>query len=391
MAFFDIPGWTVSTSPVAESSQTKVSKKRKRPPNDSDKLQSAEINLDKLVRKLKWKDGTDTRSPGGSEKKKVSRKAEMKREKKSKVQMVDSETKKKTISRPMPLKAVDRTSVSSERPAKRQKMKPVVIEASSTSSLSTTKNADGGSSTGLTALQKGMKQSLDGARFRIINESLYKTDSKEAHQMIRNNTKLFEDYHTGFRHQVQAWPTNPVEHYISAFKQYPLKTVIADLGCGDAALARSLLPLGMIVLSFDLMSDGKYVVEADTCGNIPLPGSEAPEDENSHGEGHIVDVVVCALSLMGTNWPNCLREAWRILKVDGELKIAEVASRFTDVEEFQALVGSIGFRLKLKDDSNSHFTLFEFKKVSRKGKSEGEWAKVLSRASILKPCEYKRR
>lgn len=32
----------------------------------------------------------------------------------------------------------------------------------------------------------------------------------------------------------------------------------------------------------------------------------------------------------------------------GELKIAEVASRFTDVEEFQTLVGSIGFRLKSK-------------------------------------------
>lgn len=45
----------------------------------------------------------------------------------------------------------------------------------------------------------------------------------------------------------------------------------------------------------------------------------------------------------------------------------------------------------LQDDSNSHFTLFEFKKVPRKGKSEKEWAKVSSRATILKPCEYKRR
>lgn len=88
------------------------------------------------------------------------------------------------------------------------------------------------------------------------------------------------------------------------------------MGCGDAALARSLVPDGMIVLSFDLMSDGKFVVEADTCSKIPLPGSDAPEDEKSSGEGHVVDVVVCALSLMGTNWPNCLREAWRILKAE---------------------------------------------------------------------------
>lgn len=35
----------------------------------------------------------------------------------------------------------------------------------------------------------------------------------------------------------------------------------------------------------------------------------------------------------------------------GELKIAEVASRFTDVEEFSQLVSSIGFKLKSKVDN----------------------------------------
>lgn len=72
----------------------------------------------------------------------------------------------------------------------------------------------------------------------------------------------------------------------------------------------------MIVLSFDLVSDGVWVIEADTCIKVPLPGSEGTEGEKgtSDGEGHIVDVVVCALSLMGTNWPTCVREAWRILK-----------------------------------------------------------------------------
>lgn len=121
-------------------------------------------------------------------------------------------------------------------------------------------------------------------------------------------------YHTGFRHQVQSWPTNPVEHYVTTLSLYPSRTVIADLGCGDAALARALGPEGMTVLSFDLVSDGAFVIEADTCGKLPLPGSESTGEEKSFGEAHVVDVVVCALSLMGTNWPNCLREAWRILK-----------------------------------------------------------------------------
>jgi len=110
------------------------------------------------------------------------------------------------------------------------------------------------------------------------------------------------------------WPTNPVQHYISALSNYPPKTVIVDLGCGDAALARTMIPQGMIVLSFDLVSDGVFVTEADICDKIPLPGSDGDPDEKSSGEGQVADVVICALSLMGTNWPNCLREAWRVLK-----------------------------------------------------------------------------
>jgi ribosomal RNA-processing protein 8 len=111
------------------------------------------------------------------------------------------------------------------------------------------------------------------------------------------------------------------------------------------------------------VSDDAFVIEADTHVKIPLPGSEG---DHCEGEGQVVDVVVCALSLMGTNWPNCIREAWRILKYGfvcplshptfylaylaerGGLEIAEVASRFTDVDEFTSLVTAIGFKLNSK-------------------------------------------
>jgi len=224
----------------------------------------------------------------------------------------------------------------------------------------------------------------------MINETLYKSPSREAHEIMRDS-RAFEEYHVGFRQQVQSWPTNPVEHYVSVLSKYPVRTLIADLGCGDAKLAKTLLPLGLKVLSYDLVSDDAFVVEVDVCARIPLPGSEGVEDEKTNGEGHIVDVVVCALSLMGTNWPNCLREAWRILKPNGELLIAEVASRFTSVDQFLSLIGLIGFKLKSKDESNTHFTLFEFRKIPRQKTGEKDWTKVLSKASVLKPCEYKRR
>lgn len=83
--------------------------------------------------------------------------------------------------------------------------------------------------------------------------------------------------------------------------------MVVDLGCGDAALAKALIPKGYNVLSFDIVSDGEWVVEADICDKIPLPGSEV-------GGGRVVDVVICALSLMSTNWPQCIRETRRILK-----------------------------------------------------------------------------
>ena len=128
---------------------------------------------------------------------------------------------------------------------------------------------------------------------------------------------FFLQYHSGFRSQSSSWPTNPVEHYISTLSRSPIRTVIADLGCGDAALARALLPKGMIVLNYDLVSrdPSGLVVEADICTGIPLPGCENQDAAEQAVEGQIVDVCVCSLSLMSTNWVSCVRECWRILKM----------------------------------------------------------------------------
>ena len=98
-------------------------------------------------------------------------------------------------------------------------------------------------------------------------------------------------------------------------------------------------------------------------------------------------------------------------RLSGELQIAEVTSRFTNIQQFLDLVNSIGFRLKSKvgscnhgrfsqtdclistiqDESNSHFILFEFIKVARTAKTQQEWTQLLSKGEVLKPCEYKRR
>jgi len=390
MGLFDVPGWAVSATPVAEQ-PNRLTKKRKRPSVDGEKVHAAEVNLEKLVKKLK--DGTPDRdgkrgSTDTSNVPGMSKSKQRKSKRKEKAKLV--EERRQTISLPKPLKAVDRSSISPPLTKRFESKHERKESASTLHSILGRKSVEVVGS-GLTALQQGMKQSLDGARFRIINESLYKSNSHSAHQMMRDDPKIFEEYHVGFRHQVQSWPTNPVEHYISDLSNYPPRTIVVDLGCGDGALSKALIPKGLIVMGFDLVSDGAFVVEADVCHKLPLPGSEGTGGESSFGEGHIADVVICALSLMGTNWPNCLREAWRVLVPNGELKIAEVTSRFTNVEDFHTLLGSIGFKLISKDDTNTHFKLFQFRKVSRKWKNEKEWVKLLSKGNILKPCEYKRR
>lgn len=101
--------------------------------------------------------------------------------------------------------------------------------------------------------------------------------------------------------------------YVEQLSSYSSRTVILDLGCGDAALARALTTIEnktLNVISYDLVGDGEFVVEFDMCGALPLPGSE----RTISGSAGIVDVVVCALSLMGTNWPNVIRESWRVLR-----------------------------------------------------------------------------
>lgn len=102
----------------------------------------------------------------------------------------------------------------------------------------------------------------------------------------------------------------------------PLKkgTVIADLGCGDAGLARALVPKGKVVLSYDLVGDGEgavgegWVVRADFLTHVPLPGRPGGSAVAKKAASEVVDVVVCCLSLMGTNWIGGIYEAARILK-----------------------------------------------------------------------------
>ncbi|KAJ3417519.1 25S rRNA (adenine645-N1)-methyltransferase [Chytridiales sp. JEL 0842] len=247
--------------------------------------------------------------------------------------------------------------------------------------------ADNHNSKTLSKMQEKMKKSLAGGRFRMINEKLYTTSSEKAVELFTSEPETFEIYHEGFRAQVESWPLNPVDYYIGNLQKIkpanpPL--VIADLGCGEGALAQSLMALNppkgepqlYLVHSFDLASPNEYVVACDI-KNLPLKNEE-------------VNVAVFSLSLMGTNFLDFLTEAWRILKKGGQLKIAEVISRFPDEKKFIKALESIGFKFISQDKSNKMFILFEFRKIDKPAK------KLLQEITkdgqpLLTPCIYKKR
>lgn len=312
----------------------------------------------------------------------------------------------------------------------------------------------------LTPLQQKMMAKLSGSRFRWINEQLYTISSEDALKLIKQQPSLFDEYHQGFRSQVQSWPENPVDVFVEQIKErgstrqvnapgglpgLPNKqVVVADMGCGEAQLALDVnnftkqynkankgkqnkkfgkknngqrnggpTNLNVEVHSFDLKKVNDRITVADI-KNVPL------EDESC-------SVVIFCLALMGTNFLDFIKEAYRILAPRGELWIAEIKSRFTELAsasnkptkpedigaEFVDALKLCGFFHKKTDNDNKMFTRFEFFKPpqdiiderrakldrkkkfieqqtekenfdqKREDKPEGEW--------LLKPCIYKRR
>lgn len=165
-----------------------------------------------------------------------------------------------------------------------------------------------------TALQQKMLVKLQGSKFRMINEQLYTTTGHHALQTFSENPQLFDDYHVGFRSQVQQWSVNPNDLLIDSIstavnqqgKQHPCHSplIVADMGCGEAKLSQVLSERfdssRLVVHSFDLVAANRFITVANIA-NVPLP-------DNS------VDIVVFCLSLMGTDYVEFLREAKRILK-----------------------------------------------------------------------------
>ena len=224
------------------------------------------------------------------------------------------------------------------------------------------------------------RKKLEGAKFRLLNESLY-TGQKSATGLSQSE---FDVYHQGFSSQVEKWPTNPVDEIIKRFINPKKRRIdIGDFGCGDAKIGRT---KGKVhnVHSFDLVAADESVTPCDIARDgVPLGDN-------------MLDMVIFSLSLMGSDVTSYIAEARRVLKTGGELVIAEVKSRFSEdgeksaeamkrgLNKFCAGVRDMGFKmLELDSESNTMFVLI---RMSKTGKPVQKEVRI-----HLKPCEYKRR
>ena len=271
----------------------------------------------------------------------------------------------------------------------------------------------------LTPLQISMRAKLISARFRHLNQTLYTTPSAHSLELFRENPEMFEEYHEGFRRQVEIWPENPVDGYVTEIKQRgmqrqgvrsitaitenkgesknfvvnPLPRTrgicrIADLGCGDARLSQNLdkfkRNLKLEIFNFDLQTTSSFVTKADIA-NLPLKDGS-------------IDLAIFCLALMGTNWIDFIEEAFRVLRWKGELWIAEIKSRFGRISNKRRRVEhSVGNRKKankeavgkLEDDINDADLLVEVDGLEdNKGETDVyEFVEVLRRRGFVLQTE----
>lgn len=136
-------------------------------------------------------------------------------------------------------------------------------------------------------------------------------------------------YHTLYREACEKWPEQPFERIAEHIRIRP-DWIVGDFGCGECVLQQTLSQNK--VVGIDHVAWDEQVI---VCNMAATPLDDA-----------YLDVAVFSLSLMGTNWREYLREAYRTLKPYGYLFVAEPRKRWQDrLEELKEAIEVEHFRL----------------------------------------------
>lgn len=166
--------------------------------------------------------------------------------------------------------------------------------------------------------------------FSRLNARWNKAHSSITHERLQENPEEWCYYHTRLQEQECDWQSVPREECIRHLKEnLQIGSVIGDFGCGQAQLAHALRDVHT-VYSLDHIAINPSVVACDM--------AHAPLDDA------MLDAAVFSLSLMGTNIKDYLVEAYRTLKIGGQLLIYHPAVE-NDRMKFVAGLEKLGFAL----------------------------------------------
>ncbi len=174
MPLFEVAGWAVKAAPIREATQ-QVSKKRKRPSSHS-QLESVEVNVEKLMAQMESSRSEEPsiQIPERSKRRKANRQ--------KLVQNDAGETKDRPTTPPRKAEKKKVSKLSGDTLLQARKANPKTQVDIKTNAKQTVDSApilplkskptfeelQEHSNAKLTALQKSMKDSLDGARFRSV-------------------------------------------------------------------------------------------------------------------------------------------------------------------------------------------------------------------------------
>jgi hypothetical protein len=165
--------------------------------------------------------------------------------------------------------------------------------------------------------------------FSVMNQRFNSSKSTTMHDRLVADPEEFYLYHSLYREARETWSEVPYQVIAEQLNKRP-DWVIGDFGCGEALLSKSLRNK---VYSFDHVAINPSVIACDMA-HTGL-GAE------------ILDVAVFSLSLMGVNWKDYLKEAFRLLKNGSLLKVSEPASSWAE-HNYASLkqgIESAGFEL----------------------------------------------
>jgi superfamily II DNA or RNA helicase len=185
--------------------------------------------------------------------------------------------------------------------------------------------------------------------FSTMNRAWNQGRSAATHERLQANPEEWANYHTLYRQARKDWAVVPYEEMVRWCQQRS-GYVIGDFGCGEAKLAEAVSDRHT-VYSFDHVAVNDDVLACDMA-HVPL------EDE-------ALDVAIFSLSLMGANFTDYVREAYRTLKLDGQLHVIEATSRFTDRDQFAKALELLGFAILTVEDKWK-FTHIRALKTERK-------------------------